>query len=78
MGTNATGKTSLGKTLLKIFGSIKEANEAILRDLETGDNTAEFQVDFVNKGYILQRFSGSVDHDNVNIHYFRLFGRTCG
>ena len=37
MGTNATGKTSLGKTLLKIFGSIKEANEAILRDLETGD-----------------------------------------
>lgn len=69
MGTNATGKTSLGKTLLKIFGSIKEANEAILRDLETGDNTAEL-VDFVNKGYILQRFSGSVDHDNVNIHYF--------
>jgi energy-coupling factor transporter ATP-binding protein EcfA2 len=70
MGTNATGKTSLGKALLKIFGSIKEANEAILRDLATGDNMAEFQVDFVNKGYILQRFSGSVDHDNVNIHYF--------
>lgn len=70
MGTNATGKTSLGKALLKIFSSIKEANEAVLRDLATGDAPAEFQVDFVNQGYILQRFAGSVDHDNVNIHYF--------
>ena len=30
MGTNATGKTSLGRALLKIFSSVKEANEASL------------------------------------------------
>ena len=34
MGTNATGKTSLGRALLKIFSSVKEANEAILRELK--------------------------------------------
>lgn len=70
MGTNATGKTSLGKALLKIFSSIREANEAILRDLPSGDTPAEFQVDFVNEGYVLHRFSGIIEKDNVNIRYF--------
>ena len=70
MGTNATGKTSLGKALLKIFSSIREANEAILRDLPSGDTPAEFQVDFVNEGYVLHRCSGIIEKDNVNIRYF--------
>ena len=48
MGANATGKTSLGKALLKIFSSIQESNEAILRDLDGTRHPAEFQVDFVN------------------------------
>lgn len=70
MGTNATGKTSLGKALLKIFSSIKEANEAILRDLDSGEHPSEFQVDFVNEGYTLHRFAGTVEGENVSISYF--------
>lgn len=70
MGTNATGKTSLGRALLMIFSSISEANEAILRDLYSGDTPSEFQVDFVNEGYVLHRFSGTVDGGNVSIRYF--------
>lgn len=70
MGTNATGKTSLGRALLTIFRSVREANEAVLRDLASGNAAAEFQVDFVNEGYTLQRLSGTVEHENVDIHYF--------
>ncbi len=70
MGTNATGKTSFGKALLRIFKSVSESNEAVLRELAAGDQTAGFQVDFVNEGYILHRLSGTIDKDNVNIRYF--------
>ena len=70
MGSNAAGKTSLGRVLLKIFSSIKEANEAILRDLDHSGATAHFQVDFVNEGYMLHRLAGSVDGENVNVRYF--------
>ena len=69
MGTNATGKTSLGKALLKIFSSIKEANEAILRELDHTGTPAKFQVDFVNEGYMLHRFAGTIDGENVSIRY---------
>ena len=70
MGTNATGKTSLGRALLKIFSSVKEANEAILRDLSEGEYPAEFQVDFVNQGYVLHRLTGRVDGENISFRYF--------
>lgn len=70
MGANATGKTSLGRALLKIFSAINESNEAILRDLDFGEHPAEFQVDFVNEGFILHRFAGVVDDENVSIRYF--------
>lgn len=70
MGSNATGKTSLGRALLRIFSSIKESNEAILRELNSGDRPAEFQVDFVNDGYTLHRFCGFVDGENVSFHYY--------
>jgi len=70
MGANATGKTSLGRALLKIFSSIKEANEAILRELDHTGIPARFQVDFVNEGYTLHRFAGTVDGENVSIRYF--------
>ena len=69
MGTNATGKTSLGKALLHIFRAVKEANEAALRELATGEQTASFQVDFVNEGFTLHRLSGVVDGDNVTVSY---------
>ena len=70
MGTNAAGKTSLGKALLKIFSSINEANDAILRDLNTETEAASFQVDFVNKGYTLHRLRGTVTGKNVTVQYF--------
>ena len=70
MGANATGKTSLGRALLKIFSSIKEANEAVLRDLTSGDHPAEFLVDFVNEGFVLHRYAGVIDGENVSIKYF--------
>ena len=70
MGSNATGKTSLGRALFKIFSSIKESNEAILRELDHSGTPAKFQVDFVNEGYTLHRFAGTVDGDNVSIRYF--------
>lgn len=70
MGTNATGKTSLGRALLKIFSSVKEANEAILRELDHTGTPAQFQVDFVNEGYMLHRFAGTVDGENVSTRYY--------
>ncbi len=70
MGSNATGKTSLGRALLKIFSSIKEANEAILRELYSGDQPARFQVDFVNEGYTLHRFCGIVEGEDITFRYF--------
>ena len=70
MGSNATGKTSLGRALLKIFSSLKESNEAILRELYSGRIPAEFQVDFVNEGFTLHRFCGIIDEENINIRYF--------
>ena len=70
MGTNATGKTSLGKALLRIFRSIKETNEALLRDLDGEGDPAEFQVDFVNEGFTLHRLIGTVDGENVSVRYF--------
>ena len=70
MGTNATGKTSLGRALLKIFSSIREANEAILRELDNSGTPAMFQVDFVNEGYTLHRFAGNVDGENISIRYY--------
>lgn len=70
MGTNASGKTCLGKALFKIFQSIREANETILRDLASGNQCASFQVDFVNEGYVLHRLSGEVSAEDVNIRYY--------
>ena len=70
MGTNATGKTSLGRALLRIFSSVKEANEAILRELDGSDHPAEFQVDFVNEGFTLHRLCGVIEGDNVSIRYY--------
>ena len=70
MGSNATGKTRLGKALFKIFSSIEEVNEAILLDLDHSGTPAKFQVDFVNEGYTLHRFAGTVDRENVSIRYF--------
>ena len=56
--------------MLRIFSSIKESNEAILRELNSGNRPAEFQVDFVNEGFTLHRFCGFVDGENVTFRYY--------
>ena len=70
MGTNATGKTSFGKALLRIFEFVQTANIARLQELRTGSEDAGFQVDFVNGGYILHRLCGVIGEENVRINYF--------
>ena len=47
MGANATGKTSLGKALLKIITYINTGNPAVLYDMVTG-KTGGFSIDFIN------------------------------
>ena len=37
MGTNATGKTSLGKALLRIFGYMTDGNPTPLYEMVSGD-----------------------------------------
>lgn len=60
MGTNATGKTSLGKALLNIVNFINSGDPSFLNALAISDRTASFQIDFVNEGYTLHRLSGEL------------------
>ena len=41
MGTNATGKTSLGRALAKIFSYLNSGNSSLLLDMETAGITRE-------------------------------------
>ena len=70
MGANATGKTSLGKALLKIFTYVNTGNPAMLSDMAS-EAGASFTIDFVNKGYILHRLTAQIgDADaGVKIRY---------
>ena len=53
MGANATGKTSLGKALAKIFKYINTGNTALLLELVEQNAIGTFSVDFVNEDYVL-------------------------
>ena len=70
MGANATGKTSLGKALSKIFKYINSGNTSLLLDMVEPGETGAFTVDFVNNGYVLHRLSATIDSDNANIELF--------
>lgn len=61
MGANATGKTSFGKALSRIFKFINSGNTALLLTMTAPDLTGTFSIDFVNKGYILHRLSATID-----------------
>lgn len=71
MGSNATGKTSLGRIILSIFVLIAERNLDIITRLISNENrVASFTMDFVNKDkgeYKLYRinaaFEPNEDHD---------------
>ncbi len=60
MGANATGKTSLGKTLLGIVNFINSGDIASLNALTLSVDKATFQIDFVNEGYVLHRLNGEL------------------
>ena len=57
MGANATGKTSLGKALLKIITYINTGN---LYDMVSG-NKGSFSIDFVNEGFVLHRLTANIN-----------------
>ena len=66
MGANATGKTSLGKALLRIFGYMTDGNPTPLYEMVAGDK-GYFSIDFVNGDYRLQRLSAQIDASNQEI-----------
>lgn len=70
MGANATGKTSLGKALLKIITYINTGNSAVFYDMVAG-NTGSFSIDFVNEGFVLHRLTANIDvlTSNIEITY---------
>lgn len=71
MGSNATGKTSIGKALLKITNFINDGNEAWLLEMAS-EEYAEFSIDLINEGFTLHRVTGGIrkEDGNVDVHYF--------
>ena len=67
MGANATGKTSLGKALLKIFKYINSGNTSLLLEMVEPNTIGSFTIDFVNDGYVLHRLSAVIDSNKSNI-----------
>ncbi len=61
MGANATGKTSLGKALLRIFKFIGSGNTALLLEMVAPNTQGSFTIDFVNEGFLLHRLWGEID-----------------
>lgn len=70
MGANATGKTSLGKALLRIFGYMENGNPIPLCEMVSGEK-GFFSIDFVNGDYRLQRLSAEIisRKNEVDIQY---------
>lgn len=71
MGTNATGKTSLGKVLLNVFSYVNNGNPSTLYDMVNGEN-GFIKVDFVNNDYILHRVVLEIfpADENVVVTYY--------
>lgn len=66
MGANATGKTSLGKALLKIINFINTGNPAVLYEMVSGYK-GSFSIDFINSGFVLHRLTVNIDVITSNI-----------
>lgn len=65
MGSNATGKTSLGRVILSIFNFVDKRNADIILVISNKNKVASFSMDFVddNKLYrIYAVFGPSDDH----------------
>lgn len=70
MGANATGKTSLGKALIRIFDYMTNGNPLPLCEMVIGKK-GSFTIDFVNDDYRLQRLSAVIysSKNDVIIQY---------
>lgn len=69
MGANATGKTSLGIVLSKIFQFINTANSSLLHDLIAPNSTGTFTIDFVNEGYVMHRLTAAIDVSAISLSH---------
>ncbi len=67
MGANATGKTSLGKALLRIFKFIGSGNTALLFEMTAPKTVGSFRLDFINEGFVLHRICAVIDNQNDTI-----------
>lgn len=72
MGANATGKTSLGRAMLKIFTYMNSGNPMSLFDMVQEGKEGYFCIDFVNEGYTLHRVSAKINavSNDVDLQYF--------
>lgn len=68
MGTNATGKTSLGKVLLKVFTFINTSNSESLYEMVSGE-TGSIIIDFVNNGSMLNRLNLQINPVAETVEY---------
>ena len=76
MGCNATGKTSLGRALLKIFNFINTGNEALLLEMATEEESS-FCIDFVNAGFVMHRLTGEMSKADGTVK-FRYYAADIG
>ena len=69
MGSNATGKTSLGRALLRIFRFMETGVITHLLEMASSaaGERASFCMDFVNEGYVLHRLSGEINTDPESV-----------
>jgi ABC-type transport system involved in cytochrome c biogenesis ATPase subunit len=67
MGANATGKTTLGRALLRIFGIIETGNPNYFTQMIRDKNkTARICIEFINGEKILNRLTVSSEKDKSN------------
>lgn len=76
IGANATGKTSLGKAIFRIFTFINDNNSQSLLNAVNG-NIGEFALDFVSKPYILSRLTANIDklNNKLTLRYYEAYIR---
>lgn len=69
MGANATGKTSLGIVLSKIFNFINTGNTTLLLELVAPKVNGSFTIDFVNDGFVLHRLSATIRNASISLSH---------
>lgn len=61
IGANATGKTSLGKALIRLFRYLESGDEQSLYEMVTRGKCGEITIDFVNEDFVLKRVTARID-----------------